>query len=197
MKILQSPIFIIVCTVASVLLVIFLITRLIKKKKKEKELVALAEDKFRDEILTKNLTNKKNQNSIRQNTPIPYKIEYSEKTSDKETLSAERFSGIMVQIIEDRDLSIRKYILNPENTILIGKIYGENTISVKDAIVDIGQCEIFAENNILFARDRFSSNATLLKRKKNSTVLTAEGIQVISGDKIIIGSVTFTIKIIK
>lgn len=163
------------------------------KKSKEKELRMIAEDKLRDQALNKALANHlySKSDSEANIESIPYEVDYNQKQLSTTTSHKGR---IMLQITECSQLSKRKFMVELEETIKIGRAK-ENPITIKAPGVLPVHCEIFAYQNQVFIRD-FSGNQTLLKRKKQNVYVDEKGLKLKTGDQVIIGDTALEITIV-
>ncbi len=168
------------------------------KRSERKELKQAAADRVRDEKLNSIILNSYIDENIKKNASKPYDVDYG---NGSQTTKDIRFCGkdiqsVMVQLVENTELSSRKFVLNPANGIYIGSGIGENDIVVANSNLSEKQCEIFLVQQKVYIRNLGRPLRTIVKRKKEQTIIDDRGIRLLSGDKIILGNVTYDITII-
>jgi pSer/pThr/pTyr-binding forkhead associated (FHA) protein len=192
-------VFRILLIVVVVVLIIMIIKKIVKKRQNAKELSMQAADKIRDENLNNVILNSHGVKSNARDIPIPYDVDYSNQSGNgneiEKNANASK-SPLMIQMVEKTNLSTRKFILNPEKGIRIGSDTQDNDITVFDQSVSPHQCEIFSAGNKVYIRNIGTENRTILKRKKESVIINENGIRLVSNDRIILGSITYDIRII-
>lgn len=178
---------------------ITLIKKIMRRKQKNKELRQAAEDKLRDENLNNVILN----NHVGSNRPrevhVPYDVDYSnpggESSKSHSDNNKRKDSHVMLQLVEKTELSTRKFMLNPIKKIRIGSDLQDNDISVLSEGVSSHQCEIFSVSNKIYIKNLSHENLTILKRKKEQTIVDEKGLRLLSDDKIILGSVIYEVTI--
>ena len=177
-----------------------LIKKMIKRNQKRKEIRHATEDRVRDENLNNIILN--NHGNAKDNKEIykPYDVDYRNGEQGKGSKSALdsiiESQQIMIQLIEKTELSTRKFVLNPSKRIRIGSDLQSNDISVMADGISPHQCEIFAAGNKVFIRNTGEQYKTIIRRKKEQAFVDNKGIRLLSGDKIILGKVTYDVTVI-
>ena len=183
---------------AGILFIVFLIRvlRIISNRKSRvKEFRQAAEDRARDESLNNVILNPRSDNTNKE-AYVPYEVDYSASAQNGTVNTTSQVSTeiMMVQIIEQTELSKRKFVLNASKGIKIGST-SENDISFfSDSGTDF-QCEVFSVNSHVFARNLNSDARIILRRKKDSAVLDTKGIRIKSGDTIIMDKNSYIISL--
>jgi hypothetical protein len=178
---------------------IAMIRKFVKKSQTAKELAQQATDKIRDENLNNVILNNSALSEKPRDIPLPYDVDYSNPNNGKSNKTnnvEDDKKHVMLQLIEKTDLSKRKFILNPQNVIMIGSDIDGNDITVHAKGVSPHQCEIFSVDNRIFIKNLGSQDRTLIKRKKESAIVDDKGVRLLSKDKIVIGNVTYEVSII-
>lgn len=178
-------------------LLLALITVLIKNNKKRKyknEVRLYAEDKLREEKLDHVILNSYEGCEKMNDASVPYDVDY--------VMANEKMSGVnghgnpseMIQLIEHCELSSKKHVLNARRVISIGSRRDGNSIVVPD--VAEYQCQIFCYQNGIFLREVAGNNLTVLQRGKKRAYAQSKGIQLKSGDRIILNQVYFDVMLL-
>lgn len=165
----SKPVFIAI--IAAIVLLFIVIIRLVAKSNaRKKEMATRAEDRLREEALDRVIVNA--QANIATFAEKPVEVNYVADPNSNVTQNTKRTSGkLMLQITETSELSKRKYMLNPENGILIGSRQGANNIVITDPGVDDNQCEIIFYQNELYVRNVGQmGQITLLRGRKSALV---------------------------
>lgn len=193
----------------SIIIVILLfgirvIRLIIKKVKKKNELAIKAEDKIREDTLDEYILNP--------NVPIdskriqgakPIEVSYSaNKTAPKASnlmqnnKSARGSARIMVQLVENSELSVRKYVLDPHDGIYIGTGVGVNNVTIPDPEIDVRQCRIIEHQGRVFVQNIGSKGKVTLIRGKNRAFIEQKASELHNKDALIIGKILFKIELI-
>lgn len=189
----------ILAAVILLLVLIILLRKVIRKKQKNKEFRQAAEDKIRDENLNNVILNSHAGTKNLREVHVPYDVDYSNSRGDNNKNhtdnSKRKDSHIMLQLVEKTELSTRKFMLNPAKKIYIGSDLQNNDIAVLGENISPHQCEIFSVKDKIYIRNLSSENQTILRRKKEQAIVDEKGLRLLSGDKIILGNVTYEITI--
>lgn len=171
--------------------------RMICQRQKRKEISRAAEDKLRDENLNHVILNGDVGNGQAKEVYKPYDVDYGNAGGDKKNSgrSVRQDDHIMVQLIEKTELSTRKFVLNPAKRIRIGSDLQDNEISVLSQGVSPHHCEIFAAGGGVYIRNTGKSTRTIIRRKKEQALADDKGIRLQSGDRILLGTVSYDITI--
>lgn len=158
-----------------------------------------AEDKLREEALDKIILNDKAQNDEGDVfSAKPFEVNYDAASVEKHTEKAKKAKyRTMVQIVENSELSSRKYMFDPSKGIHIGGKNGKNDIVVSDMSVDDQQCEIVLSSSTVYIRNLGGSRKVVLKRGKQQAYVEKKYVELKSNDVILIGKTIFRIEIIK
>ena len=174
--------------------ILFLVTKWKKKYDKKRELKIHAEDRLREEMLDHVILNAEDRGGEKTES-VPYDVDYSKHTLN---LSKEKridhMSETMIQLTEHSELSSRKHVLNPRQVIRIGSGINRNDIVVQH--IDEVQCEIFLYRAQIWIRNLGMREQVILKRKKKKAYITRNGVQLYSGDVIILGDIYIDVIII-
>lgn len=180
-----------------ILLILFVLLLVIKNKKKKQRLMHLqAEDKLREETLDRIILNNKAQNGDEDIfSAKPFEVNYN-------VVDVEKYQGkdkyrTMVQIVENSELSTRKFMFDPSKGIYIGGKKGKNDIVISDTSVDDQQCEIVLGSATVYIRNLGGSCKVVLKRGKQQVYVEKKYIELKSNDMILIGKTSFKIEIVK
>lgn len=196
----NNRIAIIILLILLVLVVgIVLLKKVISRNQKKKELSQAAEDKLRDENLNHVILNSYIENDQLKEVYKPYDVDYSNPNADKKVSGRNTQKGekhVMVQLIERTELSTRKFMMNPVRGIHIGSDSQNNDISVMAENISPCQCEIFSVMDKVFIKNLSSVNRTIIRRKKEQAIVNEKGIRLLSGDVVILGTVSYDITII-
>jgi hypothetical protein len=196
----NQKIILVMAIIILAVLCIVIFKKIVKNSKKAKELSLQAEEKIRDENLNNIILNNNTDNLKLRKTPKPYDVDYSSSNNGKLgniDSSKDKKNSIMIQLIERTELSTRKFILNPTNGLRIGSDTQGNDIVVFDSSVSQHQCEIFTYGDKIYIKNLGSESRTIVKRKKESVIVDGTNIRLLSNDRIIIGSVSYDISIIR
>ena len=178
------------------ILILYTYVRIVKKQNRKKELQTLADDKKREEMLDNIILNAHSKDRVAMAESVPYEVDYSSggnKTSGK-SKKGKKPDAYMLQLTEHSELSMRKHVVNPRNVVRIGSRANENTIIVSD--VGGTQCEIFLYQNNVWIRDVGEYKMVIVKRKRNRAYASEQGIQLKSGDIILVGKTSFDVEFI-
>lgn len=183
-----------------VFVILFILLIKIRKKNKKQKIMAIqAEDKLREEALDKIILNDKAQNDEGDVfSAKPFEVNYDAASVEKHTEKAKKARyRTMVQIVENSELSSRKYMFDPSKGIHIGGKNGKNDIVVSDMSVDDQQCEIVLSSSTVYIRNIGGSRKVVLKRGKQQAYVEKKYVELKSNDVILIGKTIFRIEIIK
>ena len=103
----------------------------------------------------------------------------------------------MLQIEEISDLSNKKYMLDPLETITIGSAK-DNKISLSDALIDARQCEIglYERDNKTLYLQNVGEKRVILLRKKEWINVGPERLVLLNGDIIELGRIQLKITVV-
>lgn len=181
------------------IILFILLNKIRKKNRKQKMMIIQAEDKLREEALDKIILNDKAQNDEGDVfSAKPFEVKYDVISAEKNTekMPKDKYK-IMVQIVENSELSSRKYMFDPSKGIHIGSKKGKNDIVVSDMSVDVQQCEIVLISSVVYIRNLGKSGKLVLKRGKQRAYVEKKYVELKSKDVILIGKTSFRIEIIK
>lgn len=193
---------IVIGIIGVVLIGIALIT--ISKKRKEKKAKALqASDKIREEALDRLLINQETESRREEATfaAVPISVNYDVNAVEKNRDSSShkkrnKSKKVMVQLVENSELSARKYMLDPHKGIYIGSKAGKNHIVVSNSNVDERQCEIRENSQKVYVRNIGSSGKVILKRGKQSAYVEQKYLELKTGDTLVIENMLYKIDLI-
>lgn len=191
----------IITSIAVVLLVSFILMKhLIKRRTRNKELHQAAADRARDENLNQVILNRNYPKEDNKLAKKPYEVDYEngsqEKSKGRNTESSKGKIPIMVQLVENTELSTRKFVLNPAKGIRIGSGLTDNDIMISGNGIEEHQCEIFVAQEKIYIRNMGSRERTIVRRKKEQVIADGKGIRLLTGDIILLGNVFYEITII-
>ena len=191
--------FIVVPACIVFVILFILLIKIRKKNKKQKIMSIQAEDKLREEALDKIILNDKAQNDEGDVfSAKPFEVNYDAASVEKHTEKAKKARyRTMVQIVENSELSSRKYMFDPSKGIHIGGKNGKNDIVVSDMSVDDQQCEIVLSSSTVYIRNIGGSRKVVLKRGKQQAYVEKKYVALKSNDVILVGKTIFRIEIIK
>lgn len=177
-------------------LLIFFLKKFMKYQEKKKEIALAAADRVRDENLNNIILNSHADRGSNKEVYKPYDVDYSNKEKgSRADIPAGKHGQPMIQLIEKTELSTRKFVLNPAKIIRIGSDLQDNDISVLSEGVEPHQCEIFAAGGNVYIRNTGERTRTIIKRKKQQAIADNKGIRLLSGDRILLGTVSYDITI--
>ena len=173
-----------------------------KRNRTRKELQQFAEDRIRDEKLNSVILNDCNFDAKKKLASKPYDVDYgnasSQTKSSQGIKKGNKYTNhmIMVQLVGNTELSSRKFVLNPMNIIRIGSGFENNDIVVANGNISEVQCEIFCMGEKICIRNKGDIVRTIVKRKREKTIVNDKGLCLMSGDCIILGNITYDITFI-
>lgn len=195
-KIKDNPILFVLLLAISVAL--FSLRKIIAIRKKRKELESIAQDKLREEKLDDFIINKAAPKVGKASASAkPFEEDYASKRAERSGKALIREAAIMVQLIETKELSSKKYMLDPANGIYIGSNPGKNNIIVADPGVSDMQCTIIEKDGIVVIRNVGSEGNVLLSRRRNKTYVERIPIEIRNNDVITIGKSRFKVELIR
>lgn len=166
--------------------------KLLKINKANKEMAIVAQDKLREERLDMSIINDLDPQVVRpQKQAKPFMEEYDAKKTFG------RNGRLMIQIIESKELSSRKYMFDSEQGINIGSNASQNNIVVSEQGISDMQCSIFSRDGVVVVRNIGDAGKVILTRKKNRVFVERIPIEVKNGDIIEIGRTEYKIVFIK
>lgn len=177
----------------SVPLLLRFLIRLLKRNSREKELRQKAQDRQREETLDLVLLNPQQGQAAAGS--VPYEVDYAGNDKGMDLSGRRTADQIMVQLTEHNELSRRKHMMSLEKNIRIGS--GGEGNSIVAAGAGPCQCELFQYQSDVYVRDVGERRMTVLQRKKQKVYVEQNGIQLRTGDRIILGNVFFDVTIIK
>lgn len=195
-KIKDNPVLLVF--LVAMLIALFSLKKLIAIYNKRKELESIAQDKLREEKLDDYIINKAAPKIGKASVSAkPFQEDFDSKRAERSGKALIREAAIMVQIIETKDLSSKKYMLDPAIGIYIGSNPNNNNIIVTDSGISAMQCIIKEKNGIVVVRNIGDEGNVLLSRKSNKTYVERIPIEIRNGDVITIGRSQFKIELIK
>ncbi len=192
---------IVAAAAAILLLIVSLLKKFMKYREKKKEIALAAADRMRDENLNSIILNSHADRGSAKEVYKPYDVDYGSQDKGgggkgKHTdIPAGKHGQPMIQLIEKTELSTRKFVLNPAKRIRIGSDLQDNDISVLSEGVSPHQCEIFAAGGSVYIRNTGEGTRTIIRRKKQQAIVDNRGIRLLSGDRILLGAVSYDITI--
>lgn len=180
-----------------------LIIKIHKKNSKKTELAMHAEDKLREDALDQYILNPSAPPVSKETVEAkPFEVSYDasnvERVSPVKGKSKKKPEPkIMVQLIENSELSSRKYMLDPSAGINIGSRKGKNDIVVADTNVDSVQCNIIESNNKIYVRNMGGSGKLVLSRAGQRAFVEKKAIEIKTADLILLGKTVFRIELVK
>lgn len=193
--------FIIIISVVGILVISFkLLKYLITRRTKNKELHQAAADRARDENLNQVILNSRQFKEDAKLVKIPYEVDYGNGSCEKgKRENIEFHKGkipTMIQLIENTELSTRKFVLNPAKGIRIGGDLADNDIVISGDDIEEHQCEIFLAQGKIYIRNIGKRKRIVIKRKKEQVIADRKGIRLLTGDIVLLGKVSYEITII-
>lgn len=193
-------IIVIIAIICILSICLILLKFLIKRRSKNKELYQAAADRTRDENLNKVILNEHYIKEDNKLVKAPYEVDYgngsSEKPGRKNAESSKGKMSVMLQLVENTELSTRKFILNPAKKIRIGSGFTDNDIVVSDSCIEEHQCEIFLAQGKIYIKNIGNKARTIIRRKKEQVIVDGKGIRLLTGDIVLTGKVTYEVTII-
>ena len=175
------------------LLLIILLHQLRKRKKQRTKLEELAYIKRRDEALNDALRNPVMGASARRDiNEKPLEVKWEEKV-----VYNGRNSGPvpMIELTELTEYARRKFVFRLDQLITLGSAPDSTLVLAKEGVAPV-HCEIFAAGNRVCARARSGVNI-LLRRKNRQTLVGTEGVLLLDGDEIRMGTAALEVRIFR
>lgn len=147
---------------------------------------------MREEALNRMILNERSLISERNASYDPYEISYESRSP----VSAVNAGRLMVSLEEKNELSTKKFVLNPVRGIRIGSGQQGNDVVVQGDGIAEYQCELFSENGKVFIRSKNKTSPTILQRRKQRVIVNGSGLRVLTGDRVLIGKVIYTVTLI-
>lgn len=171
------------------------------KRSEKKELKRAALDHLRDEKLNRIILNEHDTDTAKRNASKPYDVNYENGSQSSygqpESLIASGMPTMMIQLVENTELSSRKFVFDPANRIRIGSGLSNNDIVIANSDIEECQCEIFLAQHKIYIRNTGHKVRTIVKRKREQTIVDDKGIRILTGDKIILGKISYEVTIIE
>lgn len=171
-----------------------------QRRTRKKELHRAAADRARDENLNQVILNVQHFKEENKSMKSPYEVDYGngsrEKSKRENAESPKGKMPTMIQLIENTELSTRKFVLNPAKGISIGSGLTDNDIVVSGSNIEEYQCEIFLAQGKIYIRNTGNKERTIIRRKKEQVIVDRKGIRLLTGDVILIGKITYEVTII-
>lgn len=181
-----------------VLITLLIIWKRIRNKKaKEREMEQSAQDKLREKALDERILNKQHTGIQDEDVALPVEVNYDVGQIEHLSCSKAGTTGVMVQIIENTELSSKKYILDPLKGIKIGNVPGHNSILVDTGSKNEEQCEIIFNEGFFYLRNTKNSQNITLVRKKQRVLVGKQYLELKTGDGILFGNTFFRIEFIR
>ena len=167
-----------------------------RRKKRARQIAEVYIKKQREENLTDRI-----KNSDMKDAGLnfqPYEVSYREPVNggaNPELLNV-RTSSIRLQLILTTEMATKKYLLDLEDEIKIGR--RENSdIVVDDKRVSASHCVLINRAGDVFAADLNSSNGTVLQRHTGKVQLGTNPVKILDSDRLLLaGAVSLDIKIV-
>ncbi len=186
-----------VCGIAVIIIAKKLISLIATRKSKRDELSKASADKQRDENLNSRILNEYMRPDESCEILTPYDVDYgggfSSKDGKKNQPAGGDDSGIMIRVVEQSELSSRKFMLNALKDIRIGSDMYDNDISVQGMGVEPFHCIIFSVNNQIYVKNASANAKTIIRRKKDSAIVGENPIKLKSEDIIEAGAVRYSV----
>lgn len=187
--------------ILAALLAVIIFSLISKKRREKKAKAQLAGDKVREEALDKLLLNKEAEIRKEENTfaAIPFAVNYDVNSTEKANTTEKKKNKrkkVMVQIVENSELSARKYMLDPQKGIFMGSKNGKNHIVINSADIDERQCEIRESSEKVYIRNIGSSGKVVLRRGKQSAYVEQKYLEIKTGDALMIGNAIYRMELI-
>lgn len=184
-----------------IILILIFINTLSKKRKIKKHKAMLANDKLREEALDKLLMNTEAEvkRDDRTFAAVPVAVNYDANLIEKADSAKKKKNKpkkIMVQIIENSELSARKYVLDPGKGIFIGSKVGKNHIVIGNENVDERQCEIREKAGKVYVHNIGTSGKVILKRGKQRVYVEQNYLEIKTGDALVIADTVYKMELI-
>ena len=179
--------------IAGCAVLVFVLCKLGTKQKRKTELRQAAEKQMREESLERMILNEKHVQTGRDKAYNPYEVSYEKGNGVK---LQKTVGQILVSLEEKNELSTKKFVLNPVNTIRIGSgLHGNDVIVQGEKIAEV-QCEIFSAGNKIFVRNKNLNHPTVLKRKRERALVDERGLRLQTGDVIMMGKVAYRVTLV-
>lgn len=191
----------IIIGIFAILLIIIILSLISRKKKEKREKALLVSDKIREEALDRLLLNKETEAKSAEKTftAIPIEVNYDANSIEKlksNIFEKKKNKKVMVQIVENSELSARKYMLDPGKGIFIGSKVGKNHIVINNTNIDAQQCEIRENSGKVYVRNIGSSGKVVLRRGKQSAYVEQKYLEMKTDDALLIGNTIYRIELI-
>lgn len=179
-----------------VLAILIILLRVISKKRaKNKEIQKAISEKIRDDNLNSVILNSHYTEKEKKNSAMPYEVNYQGNVVEQNGNSKhEKSDGNypIIQLVETTALSSRKFVFTLSEGITIGS-ENDNDIVIINKGVDEKHCSFFAVKKKVFVKNLADRQKTIIRRKNNQAIVDSSGIEVKSGDIIILGDVSYTV----
>ena len=192
---------IIILAIIGVVALVTLIKILTTRRARRREMELQASDKLREEALDRIILN--NQGAGRQKeiySAKPFEVNYDSKVVERQPAAMSGIKtgpALMVQIVENSELSARKYMFDSKQGIRIGSRHGQNNIVISSPDVDEVQCEILEHNGQILIRNVGRSGKVILERGRNRAYVEGGLIEMKSGDAILISNMIYRVNFVK
>lgn len=191
----------IIISVFGILLTVIILSLISRKRKDKKIKAQIVGDKIREEALDKLLLNTETVVKKEEKTfaAVPIAVDYDTNSIEKvNSLKKDKKKSkkIMVQIVENSELSARKYVLDPKKGIFIGNAVGKNHIVTNSENVDERQCEIREHLGKVYVRNSGKSGKVVLRRGKQGAYVEQNYLELKTGDLLLLGNIIYKIDLI-
>lgn len=170
------------------------------KRSEKKELKRVAMDHLRDEKLNRIILNEHDTDTATRNASKPYDVNYENGSQgtygQASSLNLSNMHTMMIQLVENTELSSRKFVLDPAKGISIGSGLNNNDIVIANSDIEEHQCRIFEAQHKIYIKNTGHKVRTIVKRKREQTIVDDKGIRIVTGDKIVLGNISYEITII-
>jgi hypothetical protein len=161
-----------------------------KRLREKREIRQAAEKQLREESLNRMILNDNSLGTDQKNAHNPYEVRYENRPGVQTQAEKAR---MLVSLEEKNELSVKKFVLDPANIIHIGSSLWGNEIVVQGEGIGEFHCEIFSDGGKVYVRSRQPGCTTVLLRKKERALVDGQGLRILTGDKILIGKVSYRI----
>lgn len=198
----MNKVYLILVCVSVAISLIKIIIKVKRKLSNNSQLEMHAEDKLREDVLDQYILNPSAPTTSKKTVEAkPFEVSYDAKNVEKRHFSRlmrkKREPKIMLQLIENSELSARKFVLDPSKEINIGSKKGRNDIVLSDPNVDPVQCNIIEIMEKVYVRNYGGSGKLILSRAGQRAFVEQKAIEIKNGDLLFIGETVFRLELIK
>ena len=187
---------IVICALAILLIIVLIVV--LRRRRARLELQQKADDKLREEALDRVLIG--GQKEEKRGT-VAFEVKYEQQSQRKKKNDGGSGSGhispVMLQLTEETELSVRKYMLHAAEILTIGSGKEGNDIVITGENIEKRQCEILRIGKQLYVTNCGRRGQVLLKRGKKQMILEGDAVELQSGDVLYIGAYTYKVTILR